>query len=493
MGVDPRSPVIVGVGQLNQRTDRPDDAREPVDLMVEAARIAAADSGVAALLDAVESVRVVNLLSWRYRDAGALVAQRLRIGAVRTAYTEGGGQVAGSLVARTAADIAAGTVDVALLTGGEAWRTRTAVKRVGDTPRWTEQPEGVVPDEIIGAPLDMWHPAELARSINMPVQVYPLFEHALRAAAGRSVAVHREHLGRLWARFSEVAAANPHAWDRSPHTAHEIATPGPGNRMVGFPYTKLLCSNEQVDQAAALIMCSAERADAMGVPRDRWVFPHAVVEARAPSVSERVDLASSTMVRATGEALWKLLGIDAGDIAHVDLYSCFPSAVEVQAAELGFDLDRTLTVTGGMRFAGGPWNNYPMHALATMVDRLRADPADLGLVAANGGYITKLAVGVFSAEPPASGFRHASPQANLDPEPRRGVDPEPEGTATVETYTVMHDRSGDPTHGIVACVMPDDRRAWGLVHGDDELRAMVTEEIVGRGVTLRPDGAATID
>jgi acetyl-CoA C-acetyltransferase len=492
MALDARTPVIVGVGQLNQRTDQPEDALEPVDLMVEAARGAARDSGVAALLDAVTTVRVVNLLSWRYRDPGALVAERLGIPGAQTVYTEGGGQIVGTLVALTAADIVAGHVDVALLTGAEAWKTRTAVKRAGDKPRWTEQPDGVAPDEVVGGALDMWHPAELARNIRMPVQVYPLFENAVRAAAGRDIADHTRHLGRLWARFSDVAVSNPHAWDPTRHTAEEISTPAAGNRMVGFPYTKLLCSNERVDQGAAVIMCSAERAAAAGVPRDRWVFPHAIVEARAPSVSERIDLSSSTMVRAAGEALWKLLGRDADDVAHVDLYSCFPSAVEVQAAELGFGLDRTLTVTGGMRFAGGPWNNYPMHALAALVDVLRADPGARGLLSANGGYVTKLAVGVFSTEPPASGFGHASPQASLDAEPRRGVELEPDGVATVETYTVMHDRGGEPTEGIVACTMPDGRRAWGVVHGGDELVAMTRDEMIGRGVTLRPDGAATI-
>jgi acetyl-CoA C-acetyltransferase len=492
MALDARTPVLVGVGQLNQRTDRPEDALEPVALMVEAARAAARDSGAGALLDEVTTVRVVSLLSWRYRDPGALVAQRLGLSDAQTVYTEGGGQIVGTLVARTAADILKGDVDVALLTGGEAWKTRTAVKRAGDMLHWTEQPDGVAPGEMIGGALDMWHPAELARNIRMPVQVYPLFENALRAAAGRGVADHNRHLAQLWARFSEVAVANPNAWDRAGHTPEEIATPGAGNRMVGFPYTKLMCSNERVDQAAAVIMCSAERAEAAGAPRDRWVFPHAVVEARAPYVSERAELSSSTMVRAAGETLWKLVDADPGNIAHVDLYSCFPSAVEVQAAELGFDLDRTLTVTGGMRFAGGPWNNYPMHALATMVEVLRADPGERGLVSANGGYITKLAAGVFSTEPPASAFRHASPQAVLDAEPRRDVDPEPDGNATIETYTVMHDRGGVPTEGIVACLMPDGRRAWGLVHDGDTLAEMTREEIVGRRATLTPDGAATI-
>jgi acetyl-CoA C-acetyltransferase len=493
MALDARAPVIVGVGQLNQRTDRPEDALEPVDLMVEAARAAARDTGATALLDALDTVRVVNLLSWRYRDPGALVAERLGVPDARTVYTEGGGQIVGTLVARTAADIAAGHVDVALLTGGEAWRTRTALKRAGDMPRWTEQPEGVAPGEMVGAPLDMWHPAELARNIRMPVQMYPLFENALRAAAGRTVADHQRHLGRLWAGFSDVAAANPNAWDQTIHSAEEIATPGPQNRMVGFPYTKLLCSNERVDQAAAVVMCSVERAGALGIPRDRWVFPHAVVEARAPNVSERLDLSSSTMVRLAGESLWKLLGSGADDVAHVDLYSCFPSAVEVQANELGFRLDRMLTVTGGMRFAGGPWNNYPMHALAALVDRLRADPGARGVLSANGGYITKLAVGAFSTEPPASGFRQESPQATLDAEPRREVELEPDGAATIETYTVMHDRTGEPTEGIVACTMPDGRRAWGLVHDDDAVAAMTREEVIGRRVTLRPDGAATIE
>ena len=175
MALDPRAPVIVGVGQVNQHAE-PENAREPVDLMVDAARVAATDSGVDGLAAAIDMVRVVNLLSWRYRDPGALVAERLGAPDARTAYTEGGGQIVGTLVARTAADIVAGTVDVALLTGGEAWRTRTALRRAGETPRWTEQADGVAPGEMIGAPLDMWHPAELERNIRMPVQVYPLFE-----------------------------------------------------------------------------------------------------------------------------------------------------------------------------------------------------------------------------------------------------------------------------------------------------------------------------
>jgi acetyl-CoA C-acetyltransferase len=262
---------------------------------------------------------------------------------------------------------------------------------------------------------------------------------------------------------------------------------------VSFPYLKRMCANIDVDQAAALVLCSYEAARAAGVPEDRLVFPRSGADAHDHFfVSERDTLGASPALRAAGRAALAAAGAGVDDVARFDLYSCFPSAVEVQAAELGFALDRTLTVTGGMRFAGGPWNNYPMHALAALVDVLRADPGARGLLSANGGYVTKLAVGVFSTEPPASGFGHASPQASLDAEPRRGVELEPDGVATVETYTVMHDRGGEPTEGIVACTMPDGRRAWGVVHGGDELVAMTRDEMIGRGVTLRPDGAATI-
>jgi len=493
MALDARTPVIVGVGQLNQRTDDPAAAAEPADLMADAARLAAADSGGSDVLRAIRSVRIVNLLSWPYRDPGALVAERLGVDGPHTACSEGGGQIVGTLVSRTASDILRGDVDAVLIAGAEAWRTRTAVRRSGDVLAWTEQADGVAPDEVIGAPLDMWHPAELARGIRFPIQVYPMFEHAFRAGLGRGVAEHRREVATLWARFSEVAVANLHAWDRERHTAEEIDDAGPGNRMVGFPYTKLLCSNERVDQAGAVIVCSVERAEALGIPRDRWVFPHACAEARAPLVSERVSLGDSPMVRAAGETLWALAGAGPGDVAHVDLYSCFPSAVEVQATELGFGLDRDLTVTGGMRFAGGPWNDYPMHALASMVDRLRADPGSRGVVSANGGYISKLAIGLFSTEPPGSAFRAGSPQDALDATPRRAVDEAPDGRATVETYTVMHGRDGEPTEGFVGCITADDRRAWGQVTDADTLAAMTVEEMVGRKAGLRPDGTATLE
>ncbi|HEX9992579.1 MAG TPA: hypothetical protein VGB14_06605, partial [Acidimicrobiales bacterium] len=352
-----RDPVVVGVGQVLQRTEDLAESREPVDLMADAVAAAAADAGPAGrLLAAVESVRVVRVLSWRYPDPGRLVADRVGARPRHTAVTGTGGQSPQVVVDRTAAAIAAGDLDVAVVCGAEAWRTRTRWRRAGERPPWTPWDDAApVPDEVIGRDLDLSAPEEQAVGLGLPVQLYPIFESALRAAAGRSVADHQAHLGRLWAGFSEVAAANPWAWLRERRTAEEIATPSAANRMVGFPYPKLMNANNDVDMAAALVLCSAERAEALGVGRDRWVFVHAGAEADDPLVSHRGDLRSSPAIRAAGRAALELAGVGVGDLAHVDLYSCFPSAVQVAAAELGIGLDRPLTVTGGLSFAGGPW------------------------------------------------------------------------------------------------------------------------------------------
>jgi acetyl-CoA C-acetyltransferase len=206
-------------------------------------------------------------------------------------------------------------------------------------------------------------------------------------------------------------------------------------------------------------------------------------------VSERDSLATSPGMRIGGRAALALAGVGVDDLAHVDLYSCFPSAVEIAAAEIGLGTDRPLTVTGGLSFAGGPWNNYVTHSIATMVDVLRAEPGTLGLVSANGGFITKHAFGVYATEPPSTGFRHAEPQGEVDALPRRELCEDPDGDVSVETWTVMHDREGAPETGILVGLLDDGRRAWGVTSEPGTVKAMSTEDLAGRQATLHPDGS----
>ena len=491
--VDPRTPVLIGAGQLSHRVDRGAAPLEPVDLVVEAARRAAEDSGVGdAALTGLDAVHVVSILSFRYRDPAALVAERVGATPRDTTLSGMGGNSPQSLVNQTCLDIQAGRADLVLIGGAEAWRTRMAARAGNAELGWTEQGDDVPKARQSTPDVAMSAPGEQARGVMMPVQVYPIFEQALRMANGRSVADHLVAVSELWAGFSAVAAANPHAWIQRQYSAEEIRTPSDDNRWVGFPYTKLMNSNNAVEQGAAVILCSAERAESLGVPRDRWVFPHSGTDAHDHYfVSERDDLRSSPAMRLAGGAALSLAGIGVDDLAHVDLYSCFPSAVEIAANELGLGLDRPLTVTGGLSFAGGPWNNYVTHSIATMAGVLRDDPGSIGLVTANGGFITKHAFGVYSTEPPATPFRHADLQDEVDALPRRTIDEAPDGAIDIESYTVLHGRGG-PESGLVVGLRPDGQRAWGTTSDPDQIQAMLTEELAGRKADLRPDGAFTL-
>jgi acetyl-CoA C-acetyltransferase len=339
----------------------------------------------------------------------------------------------------------------------------------------------------------MSSPHEIELGITDPIQVYPLLEQAIRTAAGRDLDEQISHFATMWAAMSIVASGNPFAWDRHRYSTEEVANVTPDNRMVGFPYTKLCNSNERVDQAAALLVMSLDMARELGIHKDRCIFISAIAEGLSPSVSERFDLSTSPAATAAARALLATTGVGVDEIAYFDLYSCFPSAVQLQAEALRVELEPALTVTGGMRFAGGPWRNYTMHAIATAVEKLRSDGDALALVSANGGYSTKISMGLYSTSPLPTPFDHI--QAEPDPDERRirSLDTNPSGPATVETYTVMHGRHGEPVEGILTCLMPDGRRAWGRTIEPSALAGMIKEDIVGRPLTLTPEHEAHIE
>jgi acetyl-CoA C-acetyltransferase len=503
---DPRSPVIVGVGQSLRRPGPGTDLAalpEPTTMMVDALRAAGEDSGTGdRLLRAADSVRVVDSLSWRYPNPAALVASAIGADPGETVRSAPGGNGPQLLVNEAAEAITRGRMDIALVTGAEAIQTRLLARQGGPGGSrlrlpWTQQSAEAATPRVLGHDRPGASEAEVARSLSMPIQVYPVFENALRAARGETLDQHQARVSELWSRFSAVAARNRYAWSPTERSAEEIRTPTVHNRMVGFPYPKLMNANIQTDQAAALVLCSAGTARAAGVPPDRWVFVWSGSEAEDHwLVSERADLHSSPAIRLAGRTALDLAGIAIDAIAHVDLYSCFPSAVQIAAAELGLGLDtadRPLTVTGGLTFAGGPGNNYATHAIATMVERLRADPESHGLVTALGWFATKHAVGVYSTTPPSGGFRRGSPQAEVDALPARSPVADHDGPVTVESYTVMHERDGAPSLGIVACLLPDGSRAWGNVTDPAALKAMTLEEQCGRRAVLRSGGALELE
>ena len=523
--IDPRTPVIVGVGQVTNRRDADPEAElgtrpEPVQLMVTALLSAVQDcdgSGPGgraqagcALLKRTDSIRAVPPFSWAYRNPAGLVAERLSIDPKELALAGTGANNPQLMVNQTALAIGRGELDVAVIVGADCGYTATATRKHPGRPvlGWTVEPPGGSQPLVLGTTRRVTTDAEEASGINTPIHVFPLFENALRAAAGRSLPEHDQRMGALWARFSEVAARHPNAWIAEPHTAEDIIAVSESNRMVSFPYRKLLTGNMQVDQGAALIVCSAEAAAAVGVPRDRWVFPLAGADANDHwYLSHRANFHSSPAVRLSAQAAAAQVGTDIDGIGHLDLNAYFPAAAEIVAAEMGVGIDeaRPLTLTGGPTFFGNPGSNYGTHGIATMVGTLREDPGSLGLVSNVGQYMTRHSLGIYGTDPDATaslpgvvpenteieeagGFRWVDPQAAVDALPQCSPDADAAGEVTVETYTVTYDRDGAPERAIVACRTPEGRRAWANATDPDQLAVLVTEEGCGRLGILRSDG-----
>jgi acetyl-CoA C-acetyltransferase len=484
----PRTPVLVGYGQVNQQDEDP--GVEPIDLMAAAAH-AAADPRV---LQAVDSVRVVNILSWRYRDPGQLLAQQIHANDASTRYTGVGGNVPQTLVNQACLDIQSGRANLVLIAGAETFRTRTRLRNRGLKPDWTSQGESVPFADGANEGEPLVGPAETRIKLDRAPYFYAMFEQALRIAAGEPSDAHRRRIGELWSRFSAVAEGNPHAWSRRALSAEEIWRPSPDNRMISWPYTKLMNSNNMVDQGAVIILAAAEKATHLQIPTERWVFPYAGTDAHDTyAIGERAELHRSPAIRIAGQRTLELAGVGVDDIDLIDVYSCFPSAVQVAATELGLaGDDRPLTVTGGLTFAGGPWNNYVTHSIATVAERLAGNPGQRGLITANGGWLTKHSFGVYGTEPPEHEFRWEDVQSAVDAEPTRVAEVEWSGVGTVEAWTTPFDREGAAERAFLAVRTPDDSRALAVITDAAEAGATVREDIAGVKVQVHQDGTANL-
>lgn len=490
--MDDRTPILIGAGQITQRDVAPEAVLEPVALMRDAARAAADDARLTAdALARVDTVAVVNLLSWTYANAPRLLSEMLGAAPRDEIYTTIGGNSPQSLVDDTARRIASGEVGLALLAGAEVMNGVKRARRAGVRLAWGNT--GDVPEpRSFGDGRQGTNDIEVRHGLFLPVQVYPLFENAIRARAGRTPGEHLRFLGELYARFSSVAAANPYAWFRTPRTAEQIATVDADNRIIAWPYPKLVNAIIDVDQAAAVLMTSVGMAKQLGVPRDRWVFLHGFGEAHDKwFVSERCTYAESPAIAAAGRRALAMAGIGIADVDLFDLYSCFPSAVQMAQEALGIAPDdpRPLTVTGGLAAFGGPGNNYSMHGIACMMDRLRETPGKRGLVTALGWYVTKHAIGVYGTEPGPAPWRapEGSLQPAIDAMPSPEVVESADGAATIETYTVAHERGGDPERGIVIGRLDDGRRFLAVIDGERaELESLEREEGVGRRGRVSP-------
>lgn len=451
MTADDRTPVLVGVGVATQREENPARSLGPVALMVAAARRVGVDCGAPGLLAAVGRVAVPKG-RWSHSDPGRVIARDIGAAGAVTVLAQLG-VLQQSLIADACRAIEAGEIRAALVVGGDAGHSILRARITGQAPP-REDDDGRAPDIRVSAAEELIHPAELAAGLTMAVGHYAIIDSAFRARRARPLAAHRAEIGQAYSRFSEIAAANPDSWSRTAYAADAMTAPSSRNPMQAFPYTKLLCTSWNVDQAAALLLCSVGAAREAGVPAERMVHPWASTESNfMVPVSARAEMGACPGARIAGRAALDPFGLAAGDLDLIELYSCFPVAVLAYAEELGLDTARDLTVTGGMPFAGGPFNNYVLQATAQMATRLRAGPARTGLVSSVSGLLTKQGFGLWSSQPAPGGFRFADVSEVVAAATElRQVVCDHHGPGRVAGWTVLHDRERPPVAVVVADV-----------------------------------------
>jgi acetyl-CoA C-acetyltransferase len=485
MEIAARTPVLVGIGTAIQREEDPDAALEPAGLMARALEAAAADAGAPTLLAAADVIGVPRGF-WDYADPGRLVADAIGATRARSVLAEIG-VLQTSLFAKACSAIQRGEAEVYLVTGGEAKYRASRAQKLGREATLTEQTD-VTPDEVLRPADDILHPLEMKRELVMPVRQYAVMESALRFEEKRSIADHQRHVAELWAGFNRVAGSNPEAWTPEPLGVDELIGGSEGNRMLSFPYAKLHNSQWNVDQAAGLVFCSAERAAQAGIPESRWVFPRSVTESNYMlTLVERRELHRSPGFAIAGARALRDAGLAVSDLDLLELYSCFPLAVEHQAREVGIALDRPLTVTGGMAFAGGPLNNFVIQAVARMGRLLRDGQGRNGMVNAVSGMITKQGVSLWSSAPGSEGFAAADVSRETEEATARvEVVEGASGPAKVAGYTILYGLTA-PDQLIALCDLPDGRRTIAYSRDAEWMARAEREELCGQSVRLAAD------
>lgn len=502
---EPSTPILVGCSQYVNRGGDVKAAPSPQEMMAAAAAGALADTGVQGVTERIDTIAAIRTFAdsapqfaspfGQANNYPAAIAKRIGAAPRRHLYPVVGGNTPQMMVNLLAEDIRIGRAGTALIVGAEALKTAAAAAKARERLDWSESyREAPV---VVGALKPGVSPHELRHGLGAPTDTYPLFENALAHHYRRSPDAHRAAMGELFARFSQIAADNPYSAVSRTRSAEEIATPSRDNRLIAWPYTKFMNANMFVDQAAAVLLTNVETAKALGIAEDRWIYLSGSADIDEKwLVSERVNYHSAPAIAAGCRTALGQAGVGVDEIAHFDLYSCFPSAVEVaiDALKLASDDPRGFTVTGGLPFFGGPGNNYSLHAIAEMMCRLRKTGGH-GLVTANGWYLTKHSMGVYSAEPPQQTWRRldpADPQAEIDRLESPPFTEIADGPATLETFTVTFSRKG-PKRAIMIGRLVDKTRFLANGPGDTELcNALMAQDPIGLPLTVRHEKGRNI-
>lgn len=484
------TPVIVGAAQYTwdkENTDYPDPASE----MTKVAELALESTNNLKLKDYIDTLFMINIKSWSYRDAPSILETKLGLNLKKKVYLSDGGNTPQMLINRAAKTITEGEAEAILITGAEAAYSAYQTRKGRIEVNW---PKFRRPRNMEGEIWASINGFEDKYQIILPSYAYALFETAIRHHKGSSLEEHREYMGKLFERFSKVAAKNPYSWTKQAYSAKEIVTPTEENRLINHPYTKRMCSNMYVNQAGAMIITHEDLAKKLSINESYWVYPQGGADLdNIFELTRRPHFYESHAARSAAELALERAGLTIDDIDKFDLYSCFPSMVQMLKNEIGIDDEdpREITLCGGLPYYGGPWSTYSFIAAIEAVNAIQKDPSLHIMVVANGGLNSKESVGIYGKEPPAISWAEKDDSKKQEeiyaeelPEPTR----EAEGNMTIEAYTIVYDRDGNPQRGIMVGKLANGSRTLAMMKGDKEkLAELSNQELVGKTFKVHHD------
>lgn len=483
-------PVIIGVAQFTQRkgTSQPLD---PLRLMIKTSQKAIDDTNVNSLVDFIDAVYMVNIISWSYEDAPGELSEKLNITPKEKVYLGDGGNSPQMLINRAAKSIFTGIHRSVLITGGEAGYTGSKIIKNTLPKSWPPYKSPKYMEKKIWGGIDDFERLYGFRRAAIP---YAIFESAIRTISKRSLEDHTKYLGDLFTRFSKVASKNPFSWTQKYHKAEEITTPSLNNRYITYPYTKRMCANNFVDQSASVIVTSQEVAELLKIDPKHCVYLMGSADLNnIHEITRRPLLYDSPAIKESSNLALKQAGLTLDDIDKFDIYSCFPSIVEIIMRELGIKKDdpRNLTITGGLPYFGAPLSVYSLHAIVTAVGMIRDNPSLNIMVLANGGYNSGESVGIYGSQPPYIPWSVRDDtiiqQSIIEKKLPLSIE-KANGSLTVDAYTIMYDRLGKPKRVIVIGTLENGLRTIAITKNYiPKLLTLEKQDLVGRIFVVQYD------
>lgn len=493
------TPILIGVGQVTEAISaQQDDWICHADLAARAATLALADTGVDLVshIDAVAGVKTFADSSPAHvcpfgmpNNFPRAVANRIGADPEYVVYEVLGGQAPQQLVGEFAEKLWRGDHDVVLLTGSEVIAHIKSAQRAGVQLDWEEQVDGQLDDRGLTGGDPVITRMEFEHKLMLPMQFYGMIENARRYNLKQNEAEYSRAMAAEFSKLSEVAATNPLAFDQNAYSPETIGLVDEKNPLIVSPYPKKLIAKDNVNQAAALLMTTVGKAEELGIDESHWIYLHTYTDLKERVLLERDNLGQSVAMELSLREALKRAQLTAEQVKHFDIYSCFPVVVSNARDILGIDVDdsRSLTVTGGLAYFGGPGNNYSMHGIASMVETLRSNRGDYGLVYANGGVMSKHSVGIYSSTAPTVHWQPTDStdlQAELNNRPLPGVDYAPNGEAMIETYTINYAKGQPMSAALVVKMLSNGKRCFALtdIRDADTFNELLASDPLGRAV-----------